>query len=315
MTFINAVAGGLSRGAIEQEIRQHKLPAAFTSVVDEYYRPLAEKVMERANNQPPSKPIILGIQGSQGSGKSTCAAFLKLLFEKNYKQTTLVISIDDFYLTRIERRALANEIHPLLVTRGVPGTHDVALLLSTLKACSATEAMPLSVPVFNKASDDRAQQDDWQVVTEPVDIIILEGWCVGLSAQSEEDLIEPVNELEAVEDAERHWRSYVNRQLEGAYNDLYQQLDYLISLQAPCFECVYRWRSLQEQKLIQALNESGEDVEAAKLLSAHELQRFISHYERLTRHALATMEQQADWLLMLNADHGFSELLINAQEK
>jgi len=315
MASTNAVLDSASRDAIKREMQRRKLPAAFMAIVDEYYQPLAKKVIERARCQPRSKPIFLGVQGSQGSGKSTCAAFLKLLFEKNYTQKTLVISIDDFYLTRSERRVLASDIHPLLVTRGVPGSHDIELLRNIVQACNDPEAMPLSVPVFDKASDDRAQRADWQMLTEPADIVILEGWCVGLSAQDEEDLVEPLNELEAVEDSKQHWRRYVNQQLKGAYADLYAQLDYLLALQAPSFECVYEWRGLQEQKLIESLTESGEDIDAKKILSSHDLNRFIAHYERLTRHALATMPQQADWLLMLNADHGFSELIDNVDEK
>jgi len=315
MTSISPVSDGISRDAIEREIRRRKLPAEFMTTVDEYYRPLAEKVIERANCRSNSKPILLGIQGSQGSGKSTCAAFLKLLFEKSYTQKTLAISIDDFYLRRSERRALASDIHPLFVTRGVPGTHDLALLLNIVQSCNDPEAMPLWVPVFDKATDNRARQADWQMVAEPVDIVILEGWCVGLSAQDEEDLAQPINELEAVEDFKQHWRRYVNRQLDGTYADFYAKLDYLVALQAPSFECVYEWRALQEQKLLQSLTEVGEDIETKNILSPQALTRFIAHYERLTRHALATMPQQADWLLMLNADHSFSKLVDNVEKQ
>ena len=223
----------------------------------------------------------------------------------------MVISIDDFYLTRSERYELANDIHALFVTRGVPGTHDLGLLQQTITDCGDPQALPFSVPVFDKATDDRAANSDWQVVTEEVDIIILEGWCVGLTAQAEASLLEAINELEKNEDLDQRWRRYINEQLATKYAEIYKQFDCLIALQAPSFECVYEWRTLQEEKLIQSLAQSNEELDSSKVMSPDQLKRFISHYERLTRHALETMPQQADFLLKLQEDHGFSALISN----
>src|SRR5689334_11864372 len=75
----------------------------------------------------PGRLLTIGINGAQGSGKSTLAALLHDLLEDGAGLRTVVLSIDDFYRTRAERQGLAREVHPLLETRGVPGTHDVAL--------------------------------------------------------------------------------------------------------------------------------------------------------------------------------------------
>ena len=41
-----------------------------------------------------------------------------------------------------------------------------------------------------------------------------------------------------------------------------------------------------------------------------EVERFIQHYERLTRHSFATLPEVADYLLKLNASHQCEEVVI-----
>src|SRR6187402_352808 len=94
---------------------------------------LAERVLARfaAPIAHASSPFILGISGLQGSGKSTLAASL-IEAAKERGWSAVSLSLDDVYLTRAEREALGRQVHPLLRTRGVPGTHDLTLLASTL---------------------------------------------------------------------------------------------------------------------------------------------------------------------------------------
>ena len=78
-----------------------------------------------------SPPFIFGISGGQGAGKSTlCAALAQTLATKGKKALTL--SLDDFYLSKAAREHLAQTVHPLCATRGVPGTHNVDLLAQVL---------------------------------------------------------------------------------------------------------------------------------------------------------------------------------------
>ena len=220
--------------------------------------------------------VLVGLCGSQASGKSTTAGRLA---ERLGRQSvrTIVFSIDDFYLTSRERRALARTVHPLLATRGVPGTHDMALMAETIHAL--LHARPESVtalPRFDKASDDRVPHDAWPDFQGRPDVVILEGWCVGARPQSEAALALPVNALEAREDAEGHWRRYANACLGGDYAAFFAELDLRLMLRAPSFACVHGWRAEQEAGL------SRDARSARPAMTDAELARFIAHYERLT---------------------------------
>lgn len=43
------------------------------------------------------------------------------------------------------------------------------------------------------------------------DVVIFEGWCVGVTSQSDHLLQVAVNELELKEDKDMIWRKYVNK--------------------------------------------------------------------------------------------------------
>jgi len=241
------------------------------------------------------RPLVVGICGAQGSGKSTLAEALARRFPR-----TATLSLDDLYLTRAERAALAQSQHPLFATRGVPGTHDVALGIATLDALRAGETTRL--PRFDKAKDDRAPSDMWREACAPCDLVIFEGWCVGAVPQAEEALTEPVNDLERIEDPDGRWRRMVNAVLAGAYQDLFARLDLLILLAAPDWETVGRWRQEQEVGLRRT---SGE---GAGVMDEAAVARFVQHYERLTRHILREMPARADMVLRLSADRSCREV-------
>lgn len=267
-------------------IRTAGLPEALLSHQSSLYQPLADWVIA-------NRPRLVGIQGTQGSGKSTLAEVLKWHLQQGGLSVE-VLSIDDLYLSRADRRALARSTHPLLATRGVPGTHDVALgrdIFSWVRSGSGSRALPR----FDKAQDDRAPRAAWHHCEAPPDVLLFEGWCVGVAAQPESELSTPVNALEASEDADGDWRHYVNDQLTQFYEPWFEQLDALVVLQAPGFEQVFAWRKKQEEALRACKQGQGVMDEVA-------LRRFISHYERLTRHALATLPGRADVLIPLGAD-------------
>ena len=208
-----------------------------------------------------------------------------------------VLSIDDFYRTRVERATLAADVHPLLMTRGVPGTHDTQMLAKCLRDLRMLAPdQSLALPRFDKASDDRADPATWPVVTGPVGLIILEGWCVGSRPQTDGELQAPINALEREQDADGDWRHYVNAQLARDYAQLFAELDALIFLQAPNFEAVYRWRLEQEQKL--AAERAGTGV-----MDAQQVAEFIQHYERLTRANLVTLPAVANIVLEFDDAH------------
>lgn len=250
-------------------------------------------------------PLVVGICGSQGSGKSTRAAQLKSMLEAA-SLSVAVISIDDLYLTRAERTELSRSVHPLLLTRGVPGTHDVRLGLSVLDALAKPGRV--AIPSFDKARDDRRPVEEWPVVEGPVRVVLLEGWCVGAVPQEPAALVTPVNSLESELDAQGVWRSYVNDALAGSYQRLFARLDLLILLKAPSFDVVYGWRLEQEHKLSQQVARDGGDP--SRVMSDQEVRRFISHYERLARHILSEMPARADGVVELDTGRAVGQISI-----
>jgi len=280
--------------ALSKFLAVHKLPPAFRITAEKFYLPLAAQL---ASLLPSDRPLLLGINGAQGTGKSTLAEFLDMVSRECFGWRNAVMSIDDFYLTRADRIALADDVHPLLATRGVPGTHDTALLAEVLDELLALPAgASARVPRFDKANDDRDQS--MSTVEGPLDMIILEGWCVGSRSQDKSALQDPVNNLERIDDPDGQWRAFVNDSLAKNYEPVFERLDALFFLKAPSFDAVFRWRLEQEQKLADA-----SDADAASIMNREQVGRFIRYYERLTRHNLQTLPSRSDVVLTLDEEH------------
>lgn len=241
------------------------------------------------------RPLVVGICGAQGSGKSTLARHLSEELE-DLGHRTVILSLDDLYLPHDARQALADKVHPMFATRGVPGTHDVSLGLRVLDALKAGK--PVRLPRFDKAADNPLSESEWSLV-EAADVILFEGWCVGARPQVPADLIQPVNDLEADRDPDGTWRRAVNDALKGPYQDLFARLDKLILLAAPDFHTVQDWRTQQERSLRDRLKREGKI--GTRVMSDSEVAVFIRFYERLTRHVLKEMPPRADLTLWLDA--------------
>jgi len=277
-------------------LSEHRLPPRYAELAGRWFLPLADALA--LQRQQVQHPLLIGINGSQGSGKSTLAALLRELFRTRHGLSAIDLSIDDFYLPRAQRQRLASEIHPLLATRGVPGTHDIPLMQQTLQALTrGNQSVP--IPRFDKASDDRVPERDWQHADSPLDMVIIEGWCLGTPAQDEAALQQPVNVLEANEDPDARWRHYVNNQIIEHYQPLYEQIDIWAMLKAPSFDCVYQWRLEQEQKLADRL---GTEQDDKRIMSPAEIARFIEHYQRLTMHTLSSLPSQVHYLYELDSE-------------
>lgn len=234
--------------------------------------------------------LVVGLCGAQGSGKSFLSAGLARRFAAQ-GVTSAILSLDDLYLPRAERAELARSVHPMLATRGVPGTHDVALGCRIIDSVRAGRATVL--PRFDKGCDDRLPPERWDVSPPDLKLLVLEGWCVGAAPEDEAALNEPVNELERVQDADGAWRRYVNRALAGPYRALFARLDLLVMLAAPSFDVVAGWRQEQERALRRSGGGGMSDAEVAG---------FVAHYERLTRAMLAEMPARADLVLDLDRE-------------
>ncbi len=235
--------------------------------------------------------VVLGLSGAQGSGKSTLAAELHRRFAAR-GVATAILSLDDLYHTLAERQRLARAVHPLLITRGVPGTHDVALGLATIAALARGEAAPL--PRFDKARDDRRPAAAWDRAPPRTRLLLFEGWCLGARPQDEAALAVPINALEAQEDGDGRWRRHVNAALAGDHAALWARIDALAMLRAPDFATVAAWRGEQEAALRQ--RQGG----GPGIMDGPALARFVAHYERITRHLLADLPDRADCVLALD---------------
>jgi len=282
---------------IKDFIQQERLPSTYLLDATQYFLPLVRDI--KAEIQSSRKgPFLIGINGAQGTGKSTLAKLLSaLLTSSGYR--TVNLSIDDFYYSKAKRQELADEIHPLLRSRGVPGTHDVDLALNLIEQlCAAGSNQQITLPRFDKSLDDCRPVAACEQIQGPIDIIILEGWFVGAKAQAGDELTQAINELEINEDSDGRWRAYVNQQLAGSYQSLFEKIHLLLMLQAPGFEQILEWRSLQEEKLrtLAVTNASG-------LMDRKAIKHFIQHFERLTRHCLRTLPDSADRVFQLNTEH------------
>lgn len=255
---------------------------------------LIEKAIRAALPARRRGPLIVGLCGSQGSGKSTvCKTVASRFSATGLKVATL--SLDDLYLPLAARIKLGELVHPLLRTRGVPGTHDTKLGLHTLH--DLAHAREVKLPRFDKACDDRRPEAAWEAIQGPVDLVLFEGWCVGARPQGLEALTQPINALEANEDVDGRWRRYVNDALGGEYQRLFAKIDLLVLLAAPSFDVVLKWRIQQEQELREQAQ-----ADRSGVMSDAEIARFIQHYERLTKHVLIEMPPRADLVIRLSED-------------
>jgi D-glycerate 3-kinase len=273
---------------LDEFLAAEGLPASFRATVAAVCEPLAERAVRvHQRNQ---AMAVVAICGAQGSGKSTIAAATRaILVERGVE--TVVLSLDDLYLPHAARQRLAREVHPLLATRGPPGTHDVELGLQVLNAVARDR--PIALPRFDKATDDPALPQARPRFQGPAKVVLFEGWCVGARPEPGAALREPINGLERDEDPDGRWRGFVNTALAAAYPPLFERCDELVLLAAPSFEVVAGWREQQEARL-RARTGAG--------MTADQIARFVAHYERLTRWILQEMPARADWTVRLGAD-------------
>lgn len=295
---------------IEQYIIKEKLPKAYLDVALKWFKPLCDSIQLHHNKSnklglSSNSPYFIGVNGCQGSGKSTLSGLMSHLFTTYYENKSIVLSLDDFYYTKAERMNLSQTVHPLLAMRGVPGTHDTQLMSQVFQSLALNQAV--DIPTFDKSIDDRAPVSQWQKIISPVDIVIMEGWCWGTQAQEEQALETAVNELEEKHDGDGTWRRYVNSALKNSYTPLYEYMNTWVFLQAPSFDAVYAWRLQQEEKLRQRVGN------VSTIMSDEDILIFIQYYQRLTQHTLCTFGNQADFIFTLDNSRNITKSRHNAK--
>ena len=258
--------------------------------------PLCFWISKKADKK---KPYFVGLAGGQGTGKTTISSIIKIILTKYFKIRVFRISIDDFYKTRKERISLSKRVHSILLTRGVPGTHDVNMISNFFKKTKSKKFKKIKLPTFNKAIDDRFSKKYWYDLRDKPDVIIFEGWCVGARSEKNMTLKKSLNYLEKTNDQKLIWRKYVNQQLKSKYKKLYSQLNCLIYLKAKNFSLLQKWRLKQEHKLWLKNKNNSKN----KIMSKDEVIKFMQTYQRITQNMFKNMPKYASIILNLNSNH------------
>ena len=257
-----------------------------------------------ANKTKNKKPFFVGLAGGQGTGKTTTSSIIKIILEKYFKLNVFKISIDDFYKTRKERILLSKKIHPMLLTRGVPRTHEINMMLNFFKKVKNKKFKSFQLPNFNKAIDDRFAKKYWYNIKKKPDVIIFEGWCVGAKHEKKSSLNKAINSMERIKDPKKVWRKYVNHQLKQKYKDLYSQLNCLIYLKAKNFSLLQKWRLKQENKLWLKSKKTSKH----KIMNKDDVISFMQTYQRITENMFKKMTNYASILVNLGSDHQINSI-------
>jgi len=265
-------------------------------MIKSFLIPLCFWISKKANQK---RPYIAGLAGGQGTGKTTTSSLLQIILTKYFEMKVFKISIDDFYKTRKERIILSKKVHPMLITRGVPGTHDINMMLNFFKKAKSKKFKTFKLPTFNKAIDDRFNKKYWYNLKEKPDVIIFEGWCVGAKSEENNSLRKTINSMERTKDQKQIWRKYVNQQLKSKYKNLYSQLNCLIFLKAKNFGILQKWRLKQEQKLkIKSKNKLK-----TKIMNKEDVLNFMQTYQRITQNMFKNTSKYASVTFNLSSNH------------
>lgn len=241
------------------------------------------------------RPLIQGILGGQGTGKTTLAAILTLILAQlGYR--TLSISLDDLYKTYSDRLAL-REQDPRLVWRGPPGTHDIQLGLTILDQLrQADPLLPIQVPRFDKSAWGGAGDRCEPEIVESPDIVLFEGWFAGARPINPDrfDTAPPP----IVTDADKAFARDMNDRL-ADYLPLWERLDRLIVLYPSNYRLSLEWRRQAEQQMIAARTTGMTDAE---------VQKFVEYFWRslhpeLFIKPLITDPTYVDLVIETNPDH------------
>ncbi|NLQ18097.1 hypothetical protein HGG82_10745 [Marinomonas sp. M1K-6] len=294
---------------VEQVLSSLYADPNLVEQLDGLYLPFASWLSQKSGAA--KSTLVVGVGGAQGCGKTTFCNVISRILHKGFDLNCIVLSLDDLYRTRQDRLKFAHQTTAMFEVRGVPGTHDTdlaLLLFERLKNLKEGEVMKL--PRFDKSIDDRKAVHLWQEVQGPVDVVLFEGWCVGVPPVNG-GLHRPINALEAEMDASGVWRNTVNQLLKEDYKKLFSNINLMAWMQAPDYDVVYHWRNKQERMLESHLHDIHGvllDTIDLKVMSSGELKRFMQYYERLTRHMLSVMPERADVLFQLNRDQSVAEM-------
>ena len=262
--------------------------------IHEYIIPIIDFIIS-------SKKKKFLISGSQGIGKSTLLKVIEENIKIFYKKKVLTLSLDDYYLTKKERLKLSKKFHPLLLTRGVPGTHNIKKLFNHIEQFDKSK-YPIKLTIFDKLNDDCSKNT--RIIRSHADILILEGWCCGCAPINKKFLMKNINDLEKEKDRDHKWRTYYNEQLMKEYAKLFKLFDKTIFLKVPSFLSVLKWRIKQEKMM-------GIDQNVKKIMSNKDIFNFISYYEKITKWMRKTLPSKAHLMIEIDKNQKIKKIIYN----
>ncbi|QLE57439.1 glycerate kinase [Nostoc sp. TCL26-01] len=271
----------------------HISPQQMLPVLSDLWLPLSMKIA--AQHEKLNRPFIQGILGGQGTGKTTMSLVLQLILQElGYR--TLCLSLDDLYKTYSDRLILAQQ-DPRLIWRGPPGTHDVDLGLDVFQQIR-TGKTPVIVPRFDKSAHGGAGDRTEPEVVAGVDIVIFEGWFVGVRPIDPDIFNQAPPPILTHED--KIFARDMNRLL-STYLPLWEQLDSLILLYPTDYRCSLQWRQQAEQKMM-ATGKSG--------MTDTQIEEFVNYFWRslhpeLFIKPLTKSAALVDLVIEINSDHTF----------
>lgn len=241
------------------------------AVIQNYYLPIylwIEALLRETKETRHGRALMVGLSCPQGGGKTTMTRILEEIF-KLRKKNCVIASTDDFYLTRAQQQDVADSFpgNRLLELRGNPGSMDIPLMKSTMKTLMSLEnGATCVVPRYDKSAfggkGDRLPPSKWYTTRGPVDVVLLEGWCLGFQPfDSDVDLVDP--DLAPVNEFLRD------------FEEVYSMLDGLIVIQVDDYRVVYQWREEAEQRM-RASGKAGMSQEELKDF----VDRFLPSYQQ-----------------------------------
>ena len=272
----------------------HKPPAEMLAVLCDLWLPLSIKLA--THRQALGRPLIQGILGGQGTGKTTMCQVLSLILQQlGYR--TLSLSLDDLYKSYSDRLILTQQ-DPRLILRGPPGTHDLDLGLKVLEQIRQGES-PVRVPRFDKSAYHGAGDRTTPEIVENIDIVLFEGWFVGVRPIDPDVFNHAPPPIVTEED--RVFARDMNQRLSD-YLPLWERLDSLMVLYPTDYRCSMTWRKQAEQQMIAA----------GKLgMSDAQIEEFVNYFWRslhpeLFITPLVKSPTAVDLVIAINPDHSVS---------